>query len=329
VPISIPFGTGINAVNAYIILGRPLTLIDTGPATDSAYAAVRDGLIAAGAGLRSLEQIVITHSHIDHCGLAGRLQAESGAEVAGHPAALADMNAFEAAWRRRSNAVVKSALSSGVPAATIDAFLDVARVRRTFFGTPPPSDALRPLPDGGTISAGGSSSPWQVIYVPGHSPDHLALRSADGGDLVVGDLLLRDVPTAPVLHAAQDGTRAKGDLDALMVSWRRVSEMDAERAWPGHGEPIRALRVLVARRQAGARDALRSTRRALSESPQDAWSIAKTTGLPTSPARLNATLGVVLARLDWLVERGWASRAPEDGLDRYVAARPAGGARRR
>src|SRR5438105_434174 len=80
VPTPFPVGP----INIYLIVEDPLTLVDTGPKTDEALAAVRDQLGKLGFSTKDIKRIILTHTHEDHCGLAGILQRESGARVYVH-----------------------------------------------------------------------------------------------------------------------------------------------------------------------------------------------------------------------------------------------------
>src|SRR3989440_3320174 len=85
VPISLPTPFYIGAVNVYLIKEDPLTLIDTGPKTTDAIAALRTGLRQAGINVGDIRRIVLTHAHEDHCGLARALRDEAkDAEVLVH-----------------------------------------------------------------------------------------------------------------------------------------------------------------------------------------------------------------------------------------------------
>ena len=85
VPISLPTPFYIGPVNVYLIAEDPLTLIDTGPKTKEATAALREGLRRAGFLVSDIRRIVLTHAHEDHCGLAKSLRDEAkDAEVLVH-----------------------------------------------------------------------------------------------------------------------------------------------------------------------------------------------------------------------------------------------------
>lgn len=320
--LEIPVGGSIASVNAYVLVDSPTTIVDPGPDTERAYAAIRDGLAVAGISIASLEQIVITHGHVDHAGIAGRLHAESGARVLAHPLATADLRDFERAWSARTDVVQRAARAAGVPPAIRDAFLDVARIRRRLFGLDVPADALVPLEDGARSRAGGIV--WRTLHTPGHSPDHIGLAADIGevGEVITGDLILRGAPTMPALEARDAAGESAGTLRALLRSWRRVGRLRAERAWPGHGPPIRAPRVLLARRIASLRSALHELHSELRSDRLTPWEIAERTGLSIRPERLLGTLAHVFSRLEWLDERGLVQRERTDGITRYRSLAP-------
>jgi ribonuclease BN (tRNA processing enzyme) len=72
----------VRSVNAWLLLGEPVTLVDTGPRDDAALAALDDGLRRAGLRVEDIELVLATHHHLDHVGLAATIQRRSGATVA-------------------------------------------------------------------------------------------------------------------------------------------------------------------------------------------------------------------------------------------------------
>src|SRR3954462_9550916 len=72
----------VGTVNAWLLRGDPVTLIDTGPREDRALAALEDGLRREGLRVEDIELVLATHHHLDHIGLAATIQRRSGAVVA-------------------------------------------------------------------------------------------------------------------------------------------------------------------------------------------------------------------------------------------------------
>src|SRR4030042_103294 len=78
--IDIPIQHELKNISLYLFKGEYPALIDAGP-----YHTLLNDLITAAlryAGIDELAYIYLTHSHIDHCGLAARLSAAPGAQVA-------------------------------------------------------------------------------------------------------------------------------------------------------------------------------------------------------------------------------------------------------
>src|SRR3954447_18845872 len=72
----------VGTVNAWLLRGDPLTLIDTGPREDRALAALEAGLRRHGLRMEDIELVLATHHHLDHVGLAETIRRRSGATVA-------------------------------------------------------------------------------------------------------------------------------------------------------------------------------------------------------------------------------------------------------
>src|SRR4051812_15661852 len=81
IPLPLPH---IGSINAWLLPGDPLTLIDTGPCNDRALTALQAGLRRAGVRLEDLELVLVTHHHLDHSGQAATIAARSGARIAAY-----------------------------------------------------------------------------------------------------------------------------------------------------------------------------------------------------------------------------------------------------
>ncbi|MCK4316124.1 MAG: MBL fold metallo-hydrolase, partial [Anaerolineae bacterium] len=146
-------GRGRYWTTAYLVDGL---LVDTG----CAFSAPE--LVEALAETH-LTGIVNTHTHEDHIGANGPLQRRyDGLEIRAHPLALpvlADPRGQQ----------------------------PLHLYRRVMWGWPEPSRA-QSVSDGEVI--GTERHRFQVIYTPGHSPDHICLYEPDQGWLFTGDLFV-------------------------------------------------------------------------------------------------------------------------------------------
>src|SRR6516225_5975730 len=191
-----PFFEG--ATNVYVIAAGFPTLIDTGIGTEEAYQILKEGLRAHGKSFDWLEQIVLTHHHLDHFGLARRLQDVCGAKVYVHTNDLDAVTQYES-WH--------------------DGFVDRLRERLRAWGTPETaiqeaaqvllyggkrlaqSTPAEPLADGQRIDLGNGE--LEVVHTPGHSPGSSCLRY--GRHVFSGDHVLPNI--SPNIGGGAPGTR--------------------------------------------------------------------------------------------------------------------------
>src|SRR5688572_30682108 len=184
VAISLPLAD-VGSVNAWLLPGDPVTLIDTGPRDDGALSALEAGLRREGLRLEDIELLLATHHHLDHVGLAATIQRRSGASVAvldrvadyaaRYPARVEDDRRFARALMAHH----------GVPAQVVadtEEFWDYIRATTETFHAD-----LR-LADGDRLRAGGRS--LQVLARPGHSTTDTLFVDENEGIAFVGDHLL-------------------------------------------------------------------------------------------------------------------------------------------
>ena len=144
-----------------------------------------------------LMRIVNTHSHEDHIGANGPLQQRrEGLEILAHPLALHVM-----AYPREAQ--------------------PLELYRRILWGWPEPSDG-RPVQNGELIKT--EHCCFQVIYTPGHSPDHICLYERERGWLFTGDLFVGGKDRA---------LRADYDIWHIIASLKHVANLSIRRIFPG------------------------------------------------------------------------------------------------
>ena len=85
--VVLPIGVNaVQSVNCYVLAdGDRVTVVDCGvwrpDLPDGGLAALTAGLNGAGYALGDVGRIVVTHAHIDHYGLAGKVMEETGAQL--------------------------------------------------------------------------------------------------------------------------------------------------------------------------------------------------------------------------------------------------------
>jgi len=296
---------GLN--NAYLLDGEVTTLVDTGIATPDTEQGLREGLAETGHEFADVEQILLTHFHADHVGLAGAVQAESDAVVRVHeadaPLVAQDPDA-QAAMEERQRAALDR---WGMPE---DAQSELLGFLDTSDGIEGAPAEVTPFEDGDSFTAGD----WtlDVVHLPGHSAglcgfafdsDYAGL-SATGRDLFSGDALL------PYYTPNVGGADVRVDrpLAEYLDTLTRIAEGGYARAWPGHRGPIvdpagRARDIAVHHRERTARvlAALRE------HGPTDAWTVSADLFGDLSSIHVLHGPGEASAHLDHLAEGGLLS----------------------
>jgi glyoxylase-like metal-dependent hydrolase (beta-lactamase superfamily II) len=243
IPLPLPH---IGSINAWLLPGEPLTLIDTGPYDDAAVTELEAGLRRAGVRLEDLELVLVTHHHLDHSGLAATIAARSGARIAAYERAAAYGAHFEErgeADRRFSLALMRH---HGVPETVIDeteAFWEFLRRQSD------PFTADIVLTDDERIRAGDRD--LRVVARPGHSTTDALLVDERERIAFVGDHLLANISSNTEIYPALEptGTRPRARVEYL-ESLRRTAAMPLVRLHTGHGPDITDHPGLVAQRLA-------------------------------------------------------------------------------
>jgi glyoxylase-like metal-dependent hydrolase (beta-lactamase superfamily II) len=314
IPLPLPH---IGSVNAWLLRGDPLTLIDTGPCEDRALAVLEQGLRDAGVELEDLELVLVTHHHLDHSGLATTIAERSGARIAAYERAAAYGARYEErgeADRRFSLALMRH---HGVPESVIadtEEFWAMLRRESAAYH----ADVV--LADGELIRAGGRD--LRVVARPGHSTTDALLVDERERLAFVGDHLLAKISSNTEIYPALEatGTRPRARVEYL-ESLRRTAAMPLERLYTGHGPDITDHADLVVRRLAEHQERCDRIVEALTAGSATAYAIAaELWSERTVREQPLFVVWEVLGHLDLLLDAGRVrERVTEDGSRHGVA----------
>jgi glyoxylase-like metal-dependent hydrolase (beta-lactamase superfamily II) len=239
-PISLP---GLGHVNCYFLQDeRGVAIVDPGLPGPKSWRALVDRLKRAGYKPRHVHTVIVTHSHPDHFGGAGRLRDTYGAEVVSHrrfrtwfdpsedEALEDDRGPEESPWTRkmpwRSDATFAPPISRRLKFGLYRVALN------RFMRTPTPT---RRVDDAEVIRLAGRE--WVSLHTPGHTEDHLCLYDPAEGIVLSGDHVL------PTITPHISGLVAGADpLTAFFSSLDKVAALEGVGlVLPAHGHPFRDL----------------------------------------------------------------------------------------
>lgn len=242
IPTPTPFYVG--AINTYLIEDEPLTLVDSGLKTEEAEEALLAGLKELGFGFGDIEQLVITHSHLDHYGLMGKIAAEGTPRVFAHPLEAYDIES-ELGYAAPNDPVYERTerflLQSGLPEESLDTIL----IRHPVF------EQLREaikvtnlIEDGDTLKL--KHTEWNVIHCPGHSKGMINLYDPATKILLSGDNILSHISPVPLLHFPRDPSRPRvHSLAEYIATLGRLKTFDIDLVLGGHGDIIPNIREVI------------------------------------------------------------------------------------
>ncbi|MPZ52872.1 MAG: MBL fold metallo-hydrolase [Acidimicrobiia bacterium] len=300
-------------VNCYVIeTNDGLVLIDCGADWEKGWGALLDGLHHLGFDDRPVTDLIVSHLHPDHVGMAPRVVAHWECRFVMHRVALKtiptynDTEATEA-WMR------EFAANHGVPADLVP-IVGSMGPRPDFM--PLLSEPDRVVDEGDVIDLGGARG-LEVLYTPGHDPAHICLRDTDTAILFSGDHVLPRI--SPVVMYSDIFPDVLSDY---MNSLQLVKDLSIGLTYPAHGE-------IVAQGDLRAHQILLHHERRLREMVQrveridvTAWNLVLDLFRPNlAPQDQRLALLETVAHLDHLALKEEISEIDHDGVAWYTSRR--------
>lgn len=326
-PIDMP---GLGHVNCYVLEDeRGVALVDPGLPGPASYAALKARLAQAGVPVARVHTVIVTHSHPDHYGGAGRLRHETGADIVTHSrfrmmwdpteppdVDVEDMAEYAELARKFEARMPWDPPPWGGPGVPIPwkrrVAMSVARRFPSLVKLPTPSVRLD---DASTITLAGRE--WVAIHTPGHTDDHLCLFDPTEGVMLSGDHVLPTITPHIGGHVR--------DLDPLarfFESLDKVAEYGPQvrQVLPAHGEPFTDLAGRARAIHDHHVDRLDVVRRAANEFGRPARVPEFSTHLFSPRAQGSMADSETFAHLEHLRRTGEAIRVEEPDGYRYVLA---------
>ncbi|MBE2268210.1 MAG: MBL fold metallo-hydrolase [Anaerolinea sp.] len=231
--VQIPLPFALKIVNCYLLEGGDgWTVLDTGLHRPEAEAVWNEAFAALGITPASLTQIVLTHVHPDHYGMAGWFQQWSGAPV------YASKREAEGAVRiwvqggERLPVIYEQMAQVGAPPDVADAV--VGGIESTRQMTFPHPTHVEYIAYGAQMRMGGRD--FTAIHAPGHSDGLLMFYDPVDKLILSGDhVLMKITPNIGLWTDTEPQPLAR-----FMESLRGLRDMDVRLGLPGHKALITA-----------------------------------------------------------------------------------------
>ncbi|MEM3656135.1 MAG: MBL fold metallo-hydrolase [Thermoprotei archaeon] len=292
------------AVNVYIVgEGDSLCLIDAGPAAEECFRQIEQALVEVGSSVGKLEAILLTHSHVDHAGLAGRIQKLNGCRVYVHPRDVEGVVDPVGKAAERFKGVVDELVEPEVKGLVQSALEVGARRLEAHFVNVEPT----PLPLGSKLYG------LQIIEAPGHTPGSSVYVSEVG---LCGDTLLDTL------------TLLIEDLEAYFETLSRLGQLGVSSLWPGHGGALHPANKWIEAIRQKYTGRVEAVRRIIRE-PRTLYEATKLLyggALVWDPTSVRGNLAFALLQtktyLGYLLEKRLAEKSIRGGRTYYKAREP-------
>lgn len=302
--VELPLPYSLGHINVYLVrLVRGYLLIDCGIATEACFQSLTRSVQSLQIEWSDIRQILLTHIHPDHMGLAPKLLDLSHAELLMHADDLQLLNEILAHDRHRAWTAGILA-ESGAPEQVIAEMAAASAEMRKNFCPLKPDRLLA----GGEILETGIG-PLEVLWTPGHSPGHLCLYSRKHRALFAGDQMLEHI--TPHIGWLE----GHNPLGEYLASLDNLGKLEIDLILPSHGAPFSGHRNWIRKtieHHAGRCERILS---AAGGKPISAHEmVARIWDRPLSPFHYRFALFEVLAHLEYLERKGQIQRRPANGI---------------
>jgi glyoxylase-like metal-dependent hydrolase (beta-lactamase superfamily II) len=224
----LPLPFALKIVNCYLLDDGDggWTILDSGLnyyADQDVWQAAFDAL---GITPSHVRRIVLTHNHPDHYGLAGWLQAQSGAPVQMSKIEADGARVFWIDAETHYDAIREQQHHAGAPADVVDEIIE--GVAFTIAMTAPHPTHVEHITPGETVRFGGRN--FTPILAPGHSDGQLIFYDAADNLLLSGDHVLMKITPVVGLWPETE----PHPLGRFMASLWELRGLDVRVALPGH-----------------------------------------------------------------------------------------------
>lgn len=306
--LPLPFALG--SINVYLVrLTSGYLLVDCGMDTEECFEALWLAVAAQGAAWHDIQEILLTHVHPDHMGLAPRLLRLTGARLLlhSHDAEYLEELAQSERYRAWAGEVLRRAGVAAELVAKIDT--GATEIHKSF---------QRLHPD--RLLAGGEkihseAGELEVLWTPGHSPGHVCLYGPERRVLFSGDQMLELISPNIGWHPERD------PLSEYLNSLQELAELEIDLILPSHGAPFSGHREWIRRTIEHHEERCNRILSLLAGAPKTAATLVEQLwDRPLEPFHYRFAVFEVLAHLEYLERQNRVTQGEQDGVALWRAS---------
>jgi glyoxylase-like metal-dependent hydrolase (beta-lactamase superfamily II) len=308
-PIVVPDSSSLKSINFYLIkTNQTVTLIDAGYNTGGCYMALVDTLHRNGFSLKDITDIILTHHHIDHVGLVNRIVSEHPNPVYVHPLSIPRLKRDTTFLEMRIEFFAKLYEQMGCGE---NGKKQVNYLKESIEKNKGNAIQTTLIPVGNR-----HIKDFEIIEVPGHAPDQIALYDHTRNWLFSGDLLLNHISSNALVEPDQNGERMLTLVDH-MKSLKKCQNYSIHTVFPGHGSLIQQPSQLIQKRINGIEEKARNLMDLIQQGNSTANELAKTFYRKSYDNQFSLVMSEVIGHLDYLEAEGKVSKKIIDDVWHY------------
>lgn len=298
--IALPTPLEVGDVNVYLIAEDPVTLIDVGPKTRTAAAALQASLRQHNLRFADVRRIVLTHAHEDHCGLAKQIRDEAkNTEILIHPWETGHLFG-RLTHEDNRRLMARAGVPDRVFAELQGLYETISRLTDRFETTD-----FSPLSD--EMELEFETGALRVLHTPGHTPGSCSFVRPADRTIICGDTVLKRITPNPVLaFDPVDPERRFRSLGEYLVSLARLRALAPTLVLGGHGEPVTDFEEIFHRYVRSINERQSKVISLTTKTGATAWELAQLlfpTAINEDVHRFLA-ISETIAHLDYAVEEG-------------------------
>jgi len=312
----IPTPFSIGSVHSYILFGDYVTLVDTGPKTEKAWRSFVYQLNEKGLRIRDIDQIVLTHQHVDHSGLLRTIKEH-------HPLVKIYAHPWTIPWIEQETGFIQQKLTffqrlfseNGLSKQQIEEiekfyndlnqYMDSTKIE----GILEDGDRVEGLKD------------WKVIHSPGHSQGHIVLYNEKNKDLIAGDHLIGHTSAGAFIEPAiVEGSPRPKSVIGYRDSLKKIRNLPLNDIYSGHGAVIHNPYEIIDQQLLRFERKKRQLESYLSQGEFSVYELMQLVYPNRYQKHLALFFAEVLGHLDLLEEEGKVKLVKVQGIIKYCLA---------
>lgn len=309
-PVQVPVPSSLKSVNFYLVkTGQSLILIDAGYNNGDCRKALHDTLKKYGFGIKDLTHIVLTHHHIDHVGLVNWITAEHPIPVYAHPLSFPRLKRDAAFLQMRMAFYQKLYEEMGCGDRGKKQVEHLKKAMKE-------NESQKITAD--LVDIGERFGEYfEVLEVPGHAPDQIALYDRKQERLFAGDLLISHISSNALVEPDENGKRMPSLL-IHMVSLRKCLSLPIDEVYSGHGTVIHQPKNLIQKRLDGMEKKAERFLTLIRNGKRTANEIAETYYQDVYDQQFSLVMSEVIGHLDYLERQGNIQKEKVHGVWHYT-----------